>query len=128
MFLSPATSYEVESYISQMDNKKSIDPYSISEHLLKIRKAHIAPVLSCLVNESLLCGIFPKKLKFVKLISVSKKGSTQDKDSYRPISVLPSSAKYLPFLSVRTFSTNFSLFLERNTQLIMHFQGNWLFC
>ena len=111
-----------------MDNKKSIGPYSISEHLLKTLKAHIAPVLSCLVNESLLCGIFPEKLKFVKLISVSKKGSTQDKDSYRPISVLPSSEKYLPFLSVRTFSTNLSLFLERNTQLIMHFQGNWLFC
>ena len=90
MFLSPATSYEVESY-----NKKSIGPYGISEHLLKILKAHIAPLLSCLINESFLCGIFPEKLKFVKLISFLKKGFTQDKDSYRPISVLLSSVKYL---------------------------------
>ena len=33
----------------------------------------------------------------------------------------------MPILSIRTFSTNFSLFLDRNTQLIMHLQNNWLF-
>ena len=36
--------------------------YNIPIHLLKILKVHIAPILSCLVNESLLCGIFPEKL------------------------------------------------------------------
>ena len=88
VFLSPVTSYEVESYISQMDSTKSVGPYSIPVPLLKILKAHIAPMLLCLVNESLLCGIFPKKLKLAKVTPVFKKGSTQDKDNYRPISVL----------------------------------------
>ena len=45
-------------------------------------------ILSCPVNESLLCGIFPEKLKLAKVTPVFKKGSTQDKDNYRPISVL----------------------------------------
>ena len=55
MFLDPVTSYEVGSYISQMDSMKSIGPYSIPIPLLKILKVHIiAPILSCLVNESLL--------------------------------------------------------------------------
>ena len=36
MFLSPVTSYEVESYISQMDSTKSVGPYSIPVPLLKI--------------------------------------------------------------------------------------------
>ena len=36
MFLSPFTSVEVGSYISQMDNNKSINPYSIPFPLLKI--------------------------------------------------------------------------------------------
>ena len=69
MFLSPVTSYEVESYISQMaqlDSTKSVGPYSIPVPLLKILKAHIAPILSHLVNESLLCGIFPEKLNWPK--------------------------------------------------------------
>ena len=66
MFLSPVTSYEVESYISQMDCSKSVGPYSIPVPLLKILKAHIAPILSCLVNESLLCGIFPENLNWPK--------------------------------------------------------------
>ena len=63
-------------------------PYSIPIPVLKILKVHIAPVLSCLVNESLLCGIFPEKLILAKVTPVFKKGSTQDKDNYRPISVL----------------------------------------
>ena len=33
----------------------------------------------------------------------------------------------MPILSIRTFSANFSLFLDRNTQLITHFQNIWLF-
>ena len=70
-----------------MDSTKSIGPYSIPIPLLKILEVHIAPVLSCLVNGSLLSGIFPEKLKLTKVTPVFKKGSTQDKD-YRPISVL----------------------------------------
>ena len=88
MFLSPVTSYEVESYISQIDSTESVGPYSIPVPWLKILKAHIAPILSCLVNESLLCGIFPEKPKLAKVTPVFKKGSTQDKDNYRPIGFL----------------------------------------
>ena len=41
MFLSPVTSVEVDSYISQMDNNKSICPYSIPVPLLKIHISHL---------------------------------------------------------------------------------------
>ena len=62
MFLSPVTSVEVDSYISQMDNNKSIGPYSIPVPLLKILKTHISPLILSLINDSFLCGIFPSKL------------------------------------------------------------------
>ena len=99
MVLSPVPPHEIESYISQMDSTKSIGPYSIQipllkimlsslSCLLKILKAHIAPLLSCLFNESFLCGIFPEKPKLAKLTPVFTKGSAQDKDKYRLISVL----------------------------------------
>ena len=36
----------------------------------------------------LFCGIFPYKLKLAKVTPVFKRGSRQDNDNYRPISVL----------------------------------------
>ena len=51
-----------------MDSTKSIGPYSIPIPLLKILKVHIALILSRLVNESLLCRIFPEKLKLARLL------------------------------------------------------------
>ena len=71
-----------------MDNNKSIGPYSIPFPLLKILKTHISPLISALINDSFLCGIFPSKPKLAKVTPVFKKGSRQDKDNYRPISVL----------------------------------------
>ena len=54
MFVSPVTSVEVDSYIPQMDNNKSIGPYSIPVPLLKILKTRISPLLSFLINHSFL--------------------------------------------------------------------------
>ena len=54
MFLSPITSLEVEYYISQMDNNKSIGSCSIPVPLLKILKTQISPLLSFLNNDSFL--------------------------------------------------------------------------
>ena len=72
-----------------MDNNKSTGPFSIPVPLLKIPKTHIAPLLSSLINDSFLFGTrFPNKLKLAKVTPVFKKGSRQDKDNYRPISVL----------------------------------------
>ena len=88
MFLSPVTSVEVDLYISQMENNKSIGPYSVPVPFLKILKTHISPLISSLINDSFLRGIFPSKLKLAKVTPVFKKGSRQDKDNYRPISVL----------------------------------------
>ena len=66
---------------------------NISVPLLKILKTHISPLISSLINDSFLCGIFPSKLKWAKVIPVFKKGSRQDKDNYRLISVLSTFSK-----------------------------------
>ena len=66
---------------------------NISVPLLKILKTHISPLISSLINDSFLCGIFPSKLKWANVIPVFKKGSRQDKDNYRLISVLSTFSK-----------------------------------
>ena len=45
-------------------------------------------LLSSLIKDSFLCGTFPNELKLAKVTPVFKKGSRQDKDNCRPISVL----------------------------------------
>lgn len=78
-----------------------------------------------IVNESLLSGIFPDKLKLAEVTPVFKKGSTQDKDNYRPISVLSVFSKifekvmYKRLYAYLEFFTHFSLALDRIVQLIM---------
>ena len=127
MFLSPVTSLEVDSYISQMDNNKSIGPFGIPVPLLKILRNHIPPIISSLINDYFLCGIFPNKLKLAKVTPVLKKGSRQDKDNYRPITVLPIFSKeamclstFMVILNLITFFIQFNLALGKSTRQIMH--------
>ena len=129
MFLSPVSSVEVDSYISQMGNNKSFGPYSIPVPLLKILQTHISPLISSLINDSFLRGIFPSKLKLAKVTPVFKKGSRQDKDNYRPISVLFIFSKifekamisaFMGILNLVTFFIHFNLALGKSARQIMH--------
>ena len=44
--------------------------------------------LCYIINKSLLNGIFPDKLKILKVVPLHKGGSTQDLNNFRPISLL----------------------------------------
>ena len=48
----------------------------------------ISRLLAIMVNESFIYGNFPNKLKTSKVIPLHKKGSTQNTNNYRPISLL----------------------------------------
>ena len=125
MFLSPVTSVQVDSYISQMDNNKSIGPYNIPVPLQKILKTHISAFISSLINDSFLGAIFPSKLKLAKVTPVFKKGSRQEKDDHRPISVLSIFGKIFEkavfkSLYLVTFFIHFNLALGKSARQIMH--------
>ena len=57
---------------------------------LKIASPIIAFPLSLIFNHSISLGIFPNKVKLAKVIPVYKKGSADQLNNYRPISLLPS--------------------------------------
>ena len=61
----------------------------ISSFCLKAGIEILAPSLIQLFNWSLSVGHFPENWKTARVATVFKKGSTQDKSNYRPISALP---------------------------------------
>ena len=87
-FISPTDSSEIDSIISQLHKWKSVGPYNIPFHLLKILSPNIASPLASLINESFSTGIFPDKLKDAKVIVLDKKGATENPSHCRPISLL----------------------------------------
>ena len=129
MFLSPATSVEVDSYMSQMDNNKSIGPYSIPVPLLKILKTHISPLISFLIDDSFLCGIFPSKLKLAKLPQFLRKALGKTKMTIGQYQFYLFLVKFLKrlclstfivILNLVTFFIHFNLALGKSARQIMH--------
>ena len=87
-FVSPTDGNEVKNIISQLQNGKSVEPYSIPTNLLKMLSFVIVSPLVILINGFFSTGIFPDKLKIAKVVALHKKGSTDNLSNYRPISLL----------------------------------------
>ena len=78
---------EVLEIINSLTNK-STGPSSIPLNLLQSVADLIVFPLCYIINKSLLNGIFPDKLKIVKVVPLHKGGSTEDLNNFRPISLL----------------------------------------
>ena len=66
---------------------------SIPTKIIKLAKFVCSPTLTSCFNHSLQTQNFPDSLKLADIIPDHKKNSKQDKDNYRPVSLLPSPAK-----------------------------------
>ena len=75
--------------IHNLRNKSSSGHDGISTRLLKF----LSPAITQIINQSLLTGIFPEKLKVAKVIPLYKKGDPIIMGKYRPISLLPAISK-----------------------------------
>ena len=79
--------------ILELSSKNSCGSDGLSTNLLKrISKIFAAP-LSIIINQYLVTGIFPDRLKIAKVIPLFKKGDDHVFDNYRPISLLSSISK-----------------------------------
>ena len=61
--------------------------------MLKLIQESLVPVLCVTINQSLINGIFPEKLKYAKVKPLYKKDDPSVFTNYRPISLLPSISK-----------------------------------
>lgn len=76
--------------ISDLKNSNSKDPDGINTKIIKRIKNILVRPLALLINQSIACNIFPKVFKTAKVVPLFKnKGSVDDCNNYRPISLLP---------------------------------------
>ena len=73
----------------------------------------VSPILATLINESFSGGIFPDKLKIAKVITLHKKGSTENPSNYRLISLLSIFSKIFE----KVMHKRLYEFLEKNNLL-----------
>ena len=125
IFLQPIIYTEIEDIISCLQNGKSTGPFSFPTKLLKLLDPHIYKQLAHIFNHSIRIGIFPDRLKYAKVISIHKNGSSTDPFNYRPISLLSVFSKILETNDVQK-----AVSLSRETEYFLSpsvwFQGKIL--
>ena len=79
--------------IHSLRTKTSTGHEGISVKLLKFLSPALVEPLTLIINQSLISGIFPDKLKIAKVVPLYKKDNKIKLDNYRPISLLSSISK-----------------------------------
>ena len=118
-FVSPTTPNEVENIIKSINKSTTPDIYGIIGKFIKIIGFKISNVLSHLINESFITGIFPNRLKVALIIPIYKSGSKLEVTNYRPISILPFFSKIIEKIMHKRLMS----FLENNNTLYKHQYG-----
>ncbi len=90
------TDQETLDLIGTILPKSSSGYDKLSSKALKQFAPIIHPLIRIIINQSLITGIFPQKLKFaiVTPIYKGKNSDPQEFNNYRPISLLPTVSKY----------------------------------
>ena len=110
MFFTPCDIDEIHKIICSLKNISSAGPDGISNIVLKVIAAEIAPILSNLINKCQ--GIFPTILKLAKVVPIFKKGDKNNFTNHRPISLLPTIGKVFEkiiFARMMSFANKYSL-------------------
>jgi hypothetical protein len=100
----------IEKIIDNLKPKTSTGVDGMSNKLLKFVKYEISDCLTKIINQVLLNGIFPEKLKLAKVVPLYKKDKNYIFDNYRPISILPSMSKIFE----RVMHTQIQEYFDKN--------------
>ena len=95
LYLHQITPSEIKKYINKLPAKNSSGYDNISNKLLKQIKYSILKPLVHIFNLSIVSGVFPVNMKLSEVIPLYKKGSKDQMNNYRPISLLITISKLL---------------------------------
>lgn len=89
LLFSPTNSFEIIKVAKSLKMKNSTDLWNISTKILKSSVTEISHNLSFIFNRCMEHGFFPTEMKMAKVVPIFKKGCPENRDNYRPISLLP---------------------------------------
>lgn len=95
IFMYPSDAIEVQGWIRDLKNVKSVGEDEIPVCLLKKVSTLIANPLCHIANTMMLTGIYPENLKITLIKPIYKKGDRTNMNNYRPISLLSNIGKIL---------------------------------
>ena len=95
IFLTPVTAVELERIIVKLKPKLSSGLDDINNKIIKELNEFIVPPLAVIFNNSLIEGIFPKRMKEAKVVPLFKSKERDLATNYRPISLLLTLSKLL---------------------------------
>lgn len=109
LYLIPTTDEEIRMHIDSL--KPSNNIYDcISANSLKKHKRVLSPLLSKMINDCFMLGVFPNELKCSRIVPIFKSGDPHNMSNYRPISILPSLSKIME----KTIYNRLNSFFKRN--------------
>ena len=79
--------------INKLSSKKATGHDGISAKVLKLAQPAVLKPITFLINETIKMSEFPDECKKAMVSPLHKKNSTQDKENYRPVSILPIMSK-----------------------------------
>ena len=100
---------DTEKYIRSLRTKTSSGQDGISTTLLKFLSPGLIKPLTLIINQSLITGIFPEKLKLAKVIPLYKKDDKLIMNNYKPISLLTSISELFEKVVFEQLSDYFSI-------------------
>ena len=109
LFLSLPTSHEISKIISKSNEKKSSHGV-ISNKVTKMTNETISPYLEILFQKCIKDGIFPDSFKVAEVIPLFKGGNREDRNCYRPISLLPTISKIFERILAKRMISFFTKF------------------
>ena len=95
IFLTPTSKTEITKLISSLKNKNSNGRDGISNKILKGITESIVEPLNIIFNKSMEEGVFPTEMKKADTVPLYKSKDKDDKNNYRPISLLLTVSKLL---------------------------------
>ena len=93
IFISPTNSSEVSTLIKKMKHGKASGLDGISSYFIKKGLPVLSNVLAELINEAIFKGVYPNCLKIALVVPIFKKGSKENTNNYRPISLISNLSK-----------------------------------
>ena len=105
------TEAEVYSELKRLKLGKASGPDGLSNELLKIASRSLAPSMTMLFNKILRSSTYPDLWKRANVSPIYKKGNGQEKNNYRPVSLLSVAGKVLERL---VFKRMYTYCMENN--------------